>query len=136
MSKSQNPAPDPQYPAPPDAAEARRLHAQGYIAVDALGGSLILCPLDTSRKNLRILDSATADGHFLTLVRKQLDDPETAELIGTDIADFPPLDLPNNITLVKQDFLKPWPEKWEAYFDFVHQRLALSIAGDMDGPSI
>ncbi|KAL6856543.1 hypothetical protein J3F83DRAFT_769709 [Trichoderma novae-zelandiae] len=119
MSTSQSQAPEPQYPGLHNAAEARRLRIQGSIVVDALGGSLILCPLDTSRKGLRILDSATADGHFLTLVRKQLAHPETAELVGTDIADYPPLDLPDNI-------------KWEAYFDFVHQRTALAITGDMD----
>ncbi|TFB01966.1 hypothetical protein CCMA1212_005740 [Trichoderma ghanense] len=116
MSKSKNPPPDPQYPDVDDAAEARRLQRQGSIAVD----------------DLRILDNATADGHFLTLVRKQLHHPETAELVGTDIADFPPLELPENITLAKQDVLKPWPDKWETYFDFVHQRTALSIAGDVD----
>ncbi|KAL7823177.1 hypothetical protein V8C26DRAFT_435428 [Trichoderma gracile] len=132
MSQSQDQAPDPQYPDFHDAAEARRLRVQGHLAVNALGGNLILCPLDTSSKGLRILDSATADGHFLTLVREQLDHPETAELIGTDIAELPPLEMPSNITLTKQDILRPWPEKWEAYFDFVHQRTALSVTGDME----
>ncbi|KAL6901131.1 hypothetical protein GGI43DRAFT_433868 [Trichoderma evansii] len=128
MSDSQKIAPEPRYPDVRHAAEARRLQMQGALIADALGG-LILCPIDMSRTNLRILDSATADGHFLTLVRGQLDHPESAELIGTDIAAYPPLDLPDNITLEIQDILKPWPEKWEGHFDFVHQRTALAVTG-------
>lgn len=128
MSDSQKVAPEPQYPDVRHAAEARRLRMQGALIADALG-DLILCPLDTSRTDLRILDSATADGHFLTLVRERLAHPESAELIGTDIAAFPPLDLPDNITLERQDILKPWPEKWEGHFDFVHQRTALAVTG-------
>ncbi|KAK4071386.1 uncharacterized protein Triagg1_6047 [Trichoderma aggressivum f. europaeum] len=131
MSDSKKPTPDPRYPDIRHVAEARRLQSQGALIIDALGG-IILCPLDTSRKDLRILDSATADGHLLTLIRNQLAHPESAELIGTDIADFPPLDLPENITLGKQDILKPWPEKWEAHFDFVHQRTGLAITGGME----
>lgn len=112
--------PEPRYPDYRHAAEARRLRMQGSLVVDALGGSLLLCPLDVEIPDLRILDSATADGHFLTLVRDQLAHPESAELVGTDIAPFPPLDLPDNITLEKQDVLQPWPQKWESYFDLVH----------------
>lgn len=132
MSDSQKPAPEPRYPDIHHAGEARRLRMQGALVVDALGGSLLLCPLDTSRKGLRILDSATADGHFLTLVRSQLAHPESAELVGTDIATYPPLDLPDNITLTRQDILQPWPEKWEAHFDLVHQRTALAVTGGME----
>ncbi|KAL7913954.1 hypothetical protein GGI35DRAFT_475795 [Trichoderma velutinum] len=130
MSDSQMLTSDPRYPDIRHAAEARRLRSQGALIADALGG-IILCPLDTSRTDLRILDIATADGHLLTLIRDQLAHPESAELIGTDIADYPPLDLPENITLEKQDVLKPWPEKWEAHFDFVHQRTALAVTGGM-----
>ncbi|KAM0251444.1 hypothetical protein ACHAQJ_008195 [Trichoderma viride] len=124
---------EPKYPDYRHAAEARRLRMQGALVIDALGGNLVLCPLDLSHPGLRILDSATADGHFLTVIRGQLADPESAELVGTDIAPFPPLDLPDNITLAKQDILQPWPEKWEAYFDLVHQRNALSVTGGMEG---
>ncbi|KAK4072274.1 hypothetical protein Trihar35433_4338 [Trichoderma harzianum] len=131
MSDSKKPAPDPRYPDIRHVAEAHRLRSQGALIIDALGG-IILCPLDTSRTDLRILDSATADGHLLTLIRKQLAHPESAELIGTDIADYPPLDLPENITLEKQDILKPWPEKWDAHFDFVHQRTGLAVTGGME----
>ncbi|KAL7954465.1 hypothetical protein V8C34DRAFT_319825 [Trichoderma compactum] len=131
MSDSQEPTPDPRYPDIRHAAEARRLRSQGALIIDALGG-IILCPLDTSRTDSRILDSATADGHLLTLIRKQLAHPESAELIGTDIADYPPLDLPENITLEKQDILKPWPEKLEAHFDVVHQRTGLAVTGGME----
>ncbi|UKZ83280.1 hypothetical protein TrVFT333_011087 [Trichoderma virens FT-333] len=131
MSGPQKLAPEPRYPDVRHAAEARRLRIQGGLIADALSG-IILCPLDTSRPGLRILDSATADGHFLTLVRKQLAHQETAELIGTDIAAYPPLELPDNITLERQDILKPWPEKWEAHFDFVHQRTALAVTGSME----
>ena len=49
-------------PVPANAEVSRRLLDQHDVVVDALGGSLILPPLQLSGSNLKILDSGTADG--------------------------------------------------------------------------
>ncbi|KAH8890626.1 hypothetical protein GQ53DRAFT_866982 [Thozetella sp. PMI_491] len=128
-----NSAPNPEYPDWRHAAEARRLEIQGRLVTEALGGKLLLCPLDLSQPTLRILDSATANGHFLYSLRQELSHPDTATLVGTDISPFvDTLGLPANITLQKQDILQPWPATWTGTFDLVHQRNALSVAGTFD----
>lgn len=43
-------------------AEVDRLSAQHYVVKNAMGGKLVLAPIDLSKPDLRILDSATADG--------------------------------------------------------------------------
>jgi gliotoxin biosynthesis N-methyltransferase len=124
---------EPEYPDWRHAAEARRLEIQGRLVTEALGGSALLCPLDLSRPGLRILDSATANGSFLFALRQQLGSPETAELVGTDIAPFADtLGLPANIQLRTQDVLAAWPAHWAGTFDLVHQRNALSVTGTPD----
>ena len=50
-----------------DIANSKRLSDQHLVATDALGGKLILPPVDISQGNLRILESGTADGSFLSL---------------------------------------------------------------------
>ncbi|RYP21126.1 hypothetical protein DL765_002415 [Monosporascus sp. GIB2] len=117
------------YPDRRHADESRRLEIQARLALDALGGKLLLCPLDLSRPGLRILDSATANGHFLYSLRSELADPESAELIGTDILPFDTIGLPPNITLSKQDIHAEWPSDWAGTFDLVHQRTALTVTG-------
>lgn len=113
--------------------EIDRLHNQHKLVKSAFGG-LILCPVDLSSPNVRILDSATADGYFLYDLRSQLVHPNAAELIGTDIADYPDmLGLPKNITLYKQNIFEDWPEDWEGTFDFVHQRACMANAPTFDG---
>ena len=44
--------------------EIKRLTYQHEVIKDALGGKLLLVPVDTEQKPLRILDSATADGEL------------------------------------------------------------------------
>lgn len=43
-------------------SEPARLRMQHEVIKDAMGGRLILAPVDMSRPGLRILDSATTDG--------------------------------------------------------------------------
>ncbi|KEY69597.1 hypothetical protein S7711_06225 [Stachybotrys chartarum IBT 7711] len=117
------------YPDRRHAAEGRRLEIQARLAVDALGGKLLLVPLDVSRPGLRVLDSATANGEFLYSLRKELADPDSAELIGTDILPYDTIGLPSNIKLSKQDIHAEWPEEWAGSFDLVHQRTTLTMTG-------
>ncbi|KAF2729061.1 putative methyltransferase SirN-like protein [Polyplosphaeria fusca] len=93
-------------------------------------GKLVLAPLDLTTPNLRIVDSATADGLWLRDLATSL--PPSATLIGTDIVEsyFPPKeDWPSNVTLSIQSITKPWPSDMNSTFDLVHQRFALPAAG-------
>jgi hypothetical protein len=44
--------------------ESSRLENQHFVIKDAMGGNLLLSPIDLSIGPLRILDSATADGKY------------------------------------------------------------------------
>ena len=126
----------PEYPDWRHDAEADRLYVQQCLMLNAFGGKLLLCPLDTTRPNLRILDSGTANGQFLySLIEDgHITHPETAELIGTDIKPFrDTIGLPRNITISTQDILKPWPSEWDGNFDLVHMRNTLANTGTFDG---
>jgi SAM-dependent methyltransferase len=118
-------------PYPGILSEGIRLRAQHSLAKAALG-NLILCPLDLSRPNLKILDSGTGDGYFLLDILSQLENPDSACLIGTDIVSFPDIGLPQNVTLSKQDILDEWPVEWEGKFDLVHQRATMVNAGSFE----
>lgn len=47
-------------------SETQRLRMQHDVVKDAMGGNLIAAPIDLSGTQLRILDSATADGKSLS----------------------------------------------------------------------
>ena len=114
------------YPAERTFSESERLHNQHALVVHALGG-LILCPLDTHQRNLRILDIGSADGWFLHSVRKELAYPDSAILIGTDVAPYPnPIE-----NVIVHNFKDPFPEEWRASFDFVHLRAVMASAGEV-----
>ena len=116
---------DEQYPAARNSTETERLHSQHELLKSAFG-DLILCPVDLSKSGLRILDSGTADGYFLYDLESQLVHPDSTELVGTDIVDYPDtIGLPKNIKLYKQNILENWPKDWEGTFDFVHQRTVM-----------
>lgn len=114
------------YPAIRNATEVERLHLQHDLVVNALG-SLLLCPFDLTAPNVRVLDIGSADGWWLTQLRKKLNHPESATLIGTDIAPYP------NTTenVVMHNFKTPFPEEWKSSFDLVQLRAVLSnVPGD------
>ena len=116
------------YPGERSSKETARLRTQHNLVKGTFGG-LILCPVDLSRPGVRILDSGTADGYFLYDLRSQLAHPDSAELIGTDIAGYPDtVRLPDNIKLYRQNILEDWPKEWEGTFDFVHQRACMTNA--------
>jgi SAM-dependent methyltransferase len=116
------------YPGARTSKETERLRRQHNLVKGSFGG-LILCPADLSKPDLRVLDSGTADGYFLYDLRSELMHSSSAELIGTDIAEYPDIiGLPKNIKLYKQSILEDWPKEWEGTFDFVHQRACMSNA--------
>ncbi|KAF2092844.1 hypothetical protein NA57DRAFT_69591 [Rhizodiscina lignyota] len=86
-------------------------------------GGLIKAPIDYEKKKQKILDSAAADGTWLSDACTLF--PAETELVGFDIAPelFLPSELlPPNIALVPGDVLKELPDEWKANFDLVHQR--------------
>lgn len=55
----------------PDAErEVQRLTDQDALIVYAMNNKRIIAPLDTSRPGLKILDSGTADGEWLSPLRR------------------------------------------------------------------
>lgn len=124
----------PRYPGPSDFTETHRLRAQHNICTYALtkSNNPILAPLDLSQANLAILDSGTADGYFLYAIIPFLEHADSAELIGTDITDYPPsYEVPERVSLklMKQNIHDPWPAEWKNKFDLVHQRAVMANAG-------
>ncbi|KAK5374877.1 hypothetical protein LTR20_001168 [Exophiala xenobiotica] len=118
----------PNYPGPRDLSETKRLKAQSDLVTAAFGG-LVLCPVDLTASDLRVLDSGTADGLFLRQLRSMLAYPDSATLIGTDIAPLEQnVDKPDYIEWHKQDINADWPEVWQGTFDFVHQRVVSNTA--------
>lgn len=108
-------------------SENDRLNVQHALVRSIMGGKLLIAPADMGRHNLRVLDSGTAQANWLldlaTLV------PDTAQLIGTDIAveQFPPeAQRPSTMTLQKQSIFEPWDKTMVASFDIVHQRFVLA----------
>ena len=65
-STGSTPADDGYFMASDD--EMNRLENNHYIIKDAMGGTLLLSPIDITTNSLRILDSATADGKSLLLI--------------------------------------------------------------------
>jgi gliotoxin biosynthesis N-methyltransferase len=114
------------YPGIRNTSENHRLHVQHDLVVNAFG-SLTVCPIDLSKENLRILDIGTADGHWLTELRKQLKHPESATLIGTDAAPYP--DTTENVII--HNFKTSFPDDWKNSFDLIQLRAVLAnVPGD------
>ena len=124
----------PRYPGPNNITEAYRLRAQHNLCTHALTKSKnpILAPIDLSQASIAILDSGTADGYFLYATIQHLKHADSAELIGTDITDYPPsYEVPEGVSLklMKQNIHDAWPAEWINKFDLVHQRAVMANAG-------
>ncbi|KAI1084741.1 S-adenosyl-L-methionine-dependent methyltransferase [Whalleya microplaca] len=119
----------PEYMVSSVAEENKRLEQGTALIRTYMDGNVFLAPIDTTRGNLKVLDSAASNGYWLSQFRGSLKDPDSAELIGTDIQDrFPDPPWPG-ISMQIQDINKQWPESWDATFDYVHQTLVLFQAG-------
>lgn len=125
------------YPAQRTSKEVTRLRRQHELVKQAFGGHLVYVPIqpaishaiDPSNPKLRILDSGTADRHWLIDLAPQLS--PTTRFYGTDIEprQFPTkAELPYDVALQVQSIREPWPKEWQDSFDLVHQRAALAVA--------
>ncbi|GFF33542.1 hypothetical protein IFM61606_01914 [Aspergillus udagawae] len=110
--------------------EVNRLQLQHEL-IEAFCNGLVKAPIDLTRPGQRILDSATADGHWMR--RMQTIMPPGTEFVGFDI--LPVVQNPNNpfppqIRTVLRSVLDPLPAEWTNAFDLVHQRLLLVLFSD------
>ncbi|KAI1466499.1 uncharacterized protein F4812DRAFT_434316 [Daldinia caldariorum] len=110
-------------------AENKRLEQASSVVRAYMDGNLFLAPIDMTRRNLKVLDSATNNGFWLSQFQAYLKDPDSATLVGTDLQDRFPNPPRPGIHLQIQDINKPWPESWKSTFDYVHQALVLFQAG-------
>ncbi|KAI2699499.1 hypothetical protein CBS147332_8385 [Penicillium roqueforti] len=125
-----NPPPDT-YRGPRHQGEYDRLRTQHDLVKTAMNGKLLYCPVDIKQPNLRILDSATAEGTWLMDLAQSV--PPSTSLYGTDIAPqhFLPENLrPSNLHLSLHSIFDPWPADFQNSFDVVHQRFVLTVASD------
>ncbi|KAI1803919.1 hypothetical protein F4811DRAFT_522876 [Daldinia bambusicola] len=110
-------------------AENKRLEQASAVVRAYMDGNLFLAPIDMTDGNLKVLDSATNDGFWLSQFQASLKDPSSATLVGTDLQDRFPNPPRPGVHLQIQDINEPWPESWKSTFDYVHQALVLFQAG-------
>ncbi|KAK9772392.1 putative Wax synthase domain-containing protein [Seiridium cardinale] len=116
----------PSYFLPVNQAEAERLLSQHLVLVDALNGRIVLPPIDLTKPGLKILDSGTADGHWINELRKTFPDPSSHTYVGTDLnPSLFPQALPPDTSFLVQNIAHEWPVHLHSTFDLVHQRLTL-----------
>ncbi|KAJ6101988.1 hypothetical protein N7486_004415 [Penicillium sp. IBT 16267x] len=116
------------YRGPRHQGEYDRLRTQHDLVKTAMHGKLLYCPADLIQSNLRILDSATAEGTWLIDLAQSV--PSSASLFGTDIAPqhfVPEGNRPANVHLSTHSTFDPWPADFQGSFDIVHQRFVLTV---------
>ena len=114
------------YKAPRNNHEYDRLRIQHDMIRTAMGGKLVMAPIHFQKLDLRILDSATADGRWLVELSEKLA-PSTT-LVGVDLAPKHFIEnRPENVDLRTHSITSPWPEEYQSSFDLVNQRHVLAI---------
>ncbi|KGO71393.1 hypothetical protein PEX1_067160 [Penicillium expansum] len=119
------------YRGPRHQGEYDRLRTQHSLVKTAMHGKLLYSPVNFDQPDLRILDSATAEGTWLIDLAQSTS--STATLIGTDVAPqhFTPKDQrPSNVHLTTHSIFDIWPEDFQNSFDVVHQRFVLTVCSD------
>ena len=117
------------YKGPRHNTEYDRLQKQHRLLQNEMGNKLILAPIDHSKADLRILDSATGVGEWLISASKEVS--PSATLLGTDLApQHFAEDRPKNISLTTQSIFEEWPADYHESFDLVHQRFVLTTCNE------
>ncbi|KAI0531727.1 S-adenosyl-L-methionine-dependent methyltransferase [Xylaria digitata] len=127
----------PSYFLPVNQTEAERLMAQHLVLIDALDGRIVLPRIDFTQPGLKILDSGTADGHWISELRKTLPSPGIHTYVGTDInPSLFPQALPPDTSFREHNIAHEWPADLHSTFDLVHQRLTLPGAAPTPLPQV
>ncbi|KAJ5894545.1 hypothetical protein N7495_006236 [Penicillium taxi] len=119
------------YRGPRHQGEYDRLRTQHDLVKASMGGRLLYCPVDLEQPNLRILDSATAEGMWLIDLAQLVS--SSTSLYGTDIAPqhfVNQNERPPNVHLSLQSIFDPWPVNFQNSFDVVHQRFVLTVGSN------
>lgn len=119
------------YRGPRHQGEYDRLRTQHELVKTAMNGKLLYCPVDLTNPELRVLDSATAEGTWLIDLARSV--PSSASLYGTDIAPqhfVTENERPQNVHLLPHSIFDPWPVEFQNSFDVVHQRFVLTVGSD------
>ncbi|KAF9026858.1 S-adenosyl-L-methionine-dependent methyltransferase [Hymenopellis radicata] len=119
-----NPAPGVKYLLPSDDAERERLDLQHtYLTRKLCDRHNIFAPIVGPRNDLKILDSATGTGAWISEVYNEV---PNADFIGIDIQDrlFPTVTL-KNVSFSVQSVLD-LPLEWSNQFDLINQRLLMT----------
>ncbi|KAF2869625.1 hypothetical protein BDV95DRAFT_629587 [Massariosphaeria phaeospora] len=121
--------PEDTYKGPRHNVEYKRLDKQHELLRNYQNNKFILAPIDRSKSNLRILDSATGVGEWLVSASDEVS--PTATLIGADISPKHfASHLPKNVSLIGQNIFEEWPAEYHNSFDLVHQRFVLSTCSE------
>ena len=117
------------YNGPQHDGEYDRLQTQHEMIRICMNDKLVLAPVDLSQSNLRVLDSATADGYWLVDLSKETH--PSATFVGTDLDPKRFMtDLSSNIHLSVHSIFDTWPEDYHDSFNLVHQRFVLPVCSD------
>jgi SAM-dependent methyltransferase len=119
------------YTGPRSDNEYNRLRLQHEFIKYFMNGKLLTAPLDKTSSSLRVLDSATGDGYWLSDLANEL--PQSTVLVGADIAPqhfLTKQELPANVTLINHNIFTQWPSEYRSSFDLVHQRFVLMACND------
>lgn len=119
------------YRGPRHDGEYKRLRAQHDMIKSVMNGRLVLAPMDISKPDLAVLDSATADGYWLQDLAKVT--APTARLVGADIAPqhfSRQSELSENVSLITHNIFDTWPAQYHNIFDLVHQRFVLPVCSE------
>lgn len=122
------------YRGPRHQGEYDRLSTQHELVKTAMHGKLLYSPVDLTAPDLRVLDSATAQGTWPIDLAQSVS--PTATLIGTDVAPqhFTPEDQrPSNVHLETHSIFDTWPKHFQNSFDVVHQRFVLTVCSNEAG---
>ncbi|CAI6331131.1 unnamed protein product [Periconia digitata] len=104
--------------------EAGRLITQHEIFKDAMK-RIVFAPVDLQKDDLQVMDSGTADGHWLVDLRQNTSGTNSSFVGADSFTKMFPRPTPDGIELHLQRADSPWPRSWLRRFDYVHQRLVL-----------
>lgn len=127
--------PQDPYRGPRHQGEYDRLKTQHELVKTSMHGKLLYSPVNLKKEDLRVLDSATAEGTWLIDLAQYV--PSSATLIGTDVAPqhfTPETERPPNVQLSTHSIFDDWPAKFQNSFDVVHQRFVLTVCSDETAP--
>lgn len=123
--------PEDTYHGPRYDGEYVRLRLQHDVIKELMNMTLVHIPINLSKPDLAVLDSATADGYWSQDLAQST--APTMRLVRADIAPqhfMQEAKLPLNVSLFTQNIFDTRSEYCQNAFDLVHQRFVLPVCSD------